>query len=119
MKWISYIKEDILLLDKAKKDPIGAIMYYVIVLFLSIVVLGIIATTLIKVVNANDTLMSWDLEVIQIDGTIHKGTVHLNESGDLVGTLYDKETEEFVQAYGWPSDQTKEMVGVSTKLIQL
>ncbi len=68
---------------------------------------------------ANGDLLSWDFEVIQVDGTVHKGTVYLNRVGDLVGTLYDKDNAEFVQAYGWPSDQTKEVIGININLIEL
>ena len=70
-------------------------------------------------VIATEDLMSWDFEVIQIDGTVHKGRVYLNRVGDLVGTLYDEDNAEFVQAYGWPTDEMEEMIGFNIQYIEL
>lgn len=73
----------------------------------------LLATTAI----GNEHLMSWDFEVIQIDGTIHSGILYLNKDGDLIGTLVDDENDQFIQAYGWViNEEDEEIISLQHEL---
>ncbi len=70
-------------------------------------------------VVANEELMSWDLEIMYSDGTYARGLVYLNKQGELVGTLLDEDNEAFVQAYGTPTNNMEEWLGINTNRIEL